>query len=66
MKRQSYYVATRENSIVWSENPQTEITCNPDDLAEIAYAISKVLKREIRVSDSKGFNNQGYYYLANQ
>ena len=50
----------------WDTNPQTEHEVkNQDTAVAIAYAVSLIHKKTVRLSDTEGYNNQGYYYQAN-
>lgn len=46
----------------WAENRQITITDTWENIAKIAEGISKMNKKEVRVSTTKGYNNQGYYF----
>lgn len=60
-KKQEAWLAVKEKSI-WDKNEQMAIFGTWKDIVKLAYRKSEETGKEVRVSDTAGFNNQGHYF----
>jgi hypothetical protein len=60
-KIETVYLAIREES-TWDRNKQIAFTGTWSEVVREAKRISKEAQKEVRVSNSFGFNNQGHYF----
>jgi hypothetical protein len=66
MSTVTFFLAIRDE-FQWDQNPQTEhVVDDQKEVVAIANAVSLIHQKEVRVSSSVGYNNQGYYYWYNQ
>lgn len=62
-KRKDYYYAARLKKGDWDEQEQQKIPNSTwDEAVLIAKHVAKTNNTEVRLSESEGYNNQGYYF----
>jgi hypothetical protein len=61
----TYYYSYRQVEGGWDKQPQYFTKLNSwTEFVELCYTLSFHLKKEIRGCESKGYNNQGHYFMA--
>ena len=58
--KQDGWIAVKENS-QWDKNEQIRVFGTWKEIVNIAKEKSKEENKEVRISNSVGFNNQGHY-----
>jgi len=68
LNKKPYYFASKIEGCSWSDLPQTRaVFCEWADAVELAYELSRLNGScEVRMSESKGYNNQGHYFYAHK
>jgi len=60
----TYYYTIKENNKAWDQCPQQSIIAiDWAHFVDACYKLSKIHSAEVRGSDYKGYNSQGYYFL---
>lgn len=57
-----YYAIAHKGMSSWDSLPQTEIVGKWPDVVKEVKKVALENKAEVRLSKSKGYNNQGYYF----
>jgi len=64
---ETYYYSIKENGKSWDSTQQKSIkVLNWEKFTSFCNKLSLLEKKEIRGCMSKGYNNQGYYFLNTQ
>jgi hypothetical protein len=60
----TYYYTIKETGKAWDQCFQHSINAiSWERFVDACYKLSKIHKAEVRGSDYKGYNSQGYYFL---
>ena len=61
MKQETVFFAVRKKA-TWDKNQQFPFFGNQEQINQVAKMLALSGNEQVRVSKSKGYNNQGYYY----